>query len=63
MVLGGESIFLDGFCIAEEFREKFPNHFETLTRVPATFQKFHFERYVIKGISKYCIYTESSYLL
>eukprot|EP00057_Strongylocentrotus_purpuratus_P018327 XP_011672801.1 PREDICTED: gamma-butyrobetaine dioxygenase [Strongylocentrotus purpuratus] len=44
MVLGGESIFLDGFCIAEEFREKFPHHFETLTRVPATFQKFHFER-------------------
>ncbi|XP_054758399.2 2-(trimethylamino)ethylphosphonate dioxygenase-like [Lytechinus pictus] len=44
VVTGGESIFIDAFYIAEEFRRKFPHHFDSLTRIPATFQKFHFER-------------------
>ncbi|XP_013381995.1 uncharacterized protein LOC106152800 isoform X2 [Lingula anatina] len=43
-VTGGESIFLDCFVVAEEFREQYPEDFETLARVPATFQKIHFER-------------------
>jgi len=45
-VTGGESIFLDVFAIAEQFRETNPREFETLVRVPATFQKIHFERYL-----------------
>ena len=44
MVEGGDSIFLDVFPVAEEFRRRFPDDFETLVRVPATFQKIHFER-------------------
>jgi hypothetical protein len=41
---GGESIFLDSFQVAEEFRFKYPNLFDNLTRIPATFQKLHFKR-------------------
>ncbi|XP_031571476.1 uncharacterized protein LOC116305659, partial [Actinia tenebrosa] len=43
-VAGGESIFLDVFAVAESFRETHPEEFNTLVRVPATFQKIHFER-------------------
>ena len=44
VVKGGESMFLDVFHVAEDFRRKFPVEFETLSRVPATYQKIHFER-------------------
>ena len=44
-VEGGESIFLDIFPIAEQMRQEYPEDFYTLTRVPATFQKIHYERY------------------
>jgi gamma-butyrobetaine dioxygenase len=44
-VVGGDSIFLDVFAVAERLRETHPEEFETLARVPATFQKIHFERY------------------
>ncbi|XP_076441734.1 gamma-butyrobetaine dioxygenase-like [Babylonia areolata] len=43
-VTGGESRFLDVFQVAEEFRETHPDHFTTLTMVPATFQKVHYDR-------------------
>ena len=43
MVVGGESIFLDSFKVAQDFREKYPELFYNLTRLPATFQKIHFE--------------------
>ncbi|KXJ17460.1 Gamma-butyrobetaine dioxygenase [Exaiptasia diaphana] len=43
-VKGGESVFLDVFAIAEKFRKTNPKEFDTLVRVPATFQKIHFER-------------------
>ncbi|XP_048579291.1 gamma-butyrobetaine dioxygenase isoform X2 [Nematostella vectensis] len=43
-VVGGESIFLDLFAVAEEFRKTNPQEFNTFLRVPATFQKIHFER-------------------
>ncbi|CAH1791212.1 unnamed protein product [Owenia fusiformis] len=43
-VKGGESIFLDIFHIAEEMRQLYPEKFEVLCRVPATFQKIHYER-------------------
>lgn len=43
-VVGGDSTFLDVFYVAEEFRKKNPRQFETLTQVPATFQKIHYER-------------------
>lgn len=38
---GGESILLDAFDVAEEFRKEHPEYFKTLSSVPATFQKLH----------------------
>ena len=38
-VEGGESVLLDAFAVVEEMRVKHPQHFATLTRVPATFVK------------------------
>lgn len=43
-IVGGESIFADAFEIAELFRQKYPEMFLTLTKIPATFQKIHIER-------------------
>ena len=43
---GGESLFLDAFYVAEEFRKQFPKEFDDLVRIPGTFQKIHFERYI-----------------
>ncbi|CAG5131410.1 unnamed protein product, partial [Candidula unifasciata] len=43
-VEGGESIFLDAFTIADEFRILYPDLFHVLTTVPATFQKIHYDR-------------------
>lgn len=48
---GGESLFLDSFHVAEEFRKQFPEQFENLVRIPGTFQKIHFERYALVGVS------------
>ena len=41
---GGESILLDSYAVVKEMRKTHPQQFETLTRIPATFQKIHFER-------------------
>ena len=38
-VEGGESVLIDALAAAEEFRRIAPEHFETLTRCPATFVK------------------------
>ena len=43
-VEGGESFFVDSFHAAEEFRKAHPQDFATLTTIPATFQKVHYER-------------------
>ncbi|XP_035824799.1 gamma-butyrobetaine dioxygenase [Aplysia californica] len=43
-VEGGESVFLDVFSIVDEFRAEYPHLFDTLTKVPATFQKVHYDR-------------------
>jgi len=43
-VRGGESTFIDIHNIAEMLRERDPESFRTLCRVPATFQKEHMER-------------------
>ena len=45
-VEGGESIFVDGFEVAKDLRKQFPDDFNNLVRIPATFQKIHFERYL-----------------
>lgn len=45
-VKGGESVMLDAFFMAEQLRSEHPDHFKTLTRVPATFQKIHYDRLV-----------------
>ncbi|XP_064605966.1 LOW QUALITY PROTEIN: probable gamma-butyrobetaine dioxygenase [Liolophura sinensis] len=44
LVVGGESIFLDVFPLMEDFRSTYPQEFEDLARIPATFQKIHFNR-------------------
>ena len=41
---GGVSILLDSYPVLEQLRSDHPQHFATLTRVPATFQKCHFDR-------------------
>lgn len=43
-VEGGESIMLDTLPVVEQLKQEHPHHFHTLTRVPATFQKMHFDR-------------------
>ena len=43
-VTGGETMFVDVWHVAETLRATCPNYFDTLTRVPATFQKMHFDR-------------------
>ncbi|XP_038073545.1 probable gamma-butyrobetaine dioxygenase isoform X2 [Patiria miniata] len=43
-VTGGESLFLDVMHVAQEMQRLHSDMFATLTRVPATFQKIHFER-------------------
>ncbi|XP_071834435.1 gamma-butyrobetaine dioxygenase-like [Apostichopus japonicus] len=43
-VTGGESLFIDAFYAAENFRQEHPHHFQTLLKVPATFKKIHFDR-------------------
>ncbi|ETW07034.1 hypothetical protein, variant [Aphanomyces invadans] len=43
-VQGGHSTFRDTFDAAETFRQRHPDHFQVLARVPATFQKIHTDR-------------------
>jgi len=43
-VLGGESTFADAFAMAEAFRMDHSSSFETLSRIPTTFQKVHYAR-------------------
>ena len=43
-VEGGESVLLDILPVVEDMRRKFPQHFTTLTRVPATFERIHINR-------------------
>jgi len=45
-IIGGESLLLDSYPIVEELRKNYPEQFNTLTRIPATFQKIHYKRLV-----------------
>ncbi|KJE94377.1 gamma-butyrobetaine dioxygenase [Capsaspora owczarzaki ATCC 30864] len=38
---GGESLFVDGFRVAETLRRTHPHHFDTLVRVPVTYNYVH----------------------
>ena len=42
-VIGGESVFVDAWHVAETLKATYPDYFDTLTRVPATFQKIEFD--------------------
>lgn len=44
LVKGGESTIIDSHAVAEELRDRDPEAFEVLCRVPATFQKDHTAR-------------------
>ena len=46
-VIGGESLLLDSYPIVEELRNNYPEQFHSLTTIPATFQKIHYNRLVI----------------
>ena len=37
-------MLLDMFAIVEQLRVDHPHHFHTLTQVPATFHKVHYDR-------------------
>ena len=52
-VEGGESIFVDAFEVAKDLRKQFPDDFNNLVRIPATFQKIHFERYLFLLLNSY----------
>lgn len=41
---GGDSSFVDVFDVTDKFRIAYPDLFQTLTEVPATFQKIHYHR-------------------
>ena len=58
-VEGGESVLLDAFAVVEELREKQPHLFDTLARVPATFERIHYNRLVDPRTASY----SSSYVL
>ena len=45
-VEGGESIIVDALAVVEKFRVTHPHHFSTLVRVPATFHRIHYDRYI-----------------
>ena len=38
-IVGGESTFVDTFIIADVLRKRYPEAFEALCTIPATFQK------------------------
>ena len=52
-VEGGESVLLDAFAVVEELREKQPHLFDTLARVPATFERIHYNRLVDPHTASY----------
>jgi hypothetical protein len=39
------------FHVAELFRNQHPDEFRTLTKIPATFQKIHYNRYNSTGFT------------
>lgn len=43
-VIGGDSILLDVFHVAELFRIEHPEDFEILTKIPATYERIHYKR-------------------
>ncbi|KAL3872579.1 hypothetical protein ACJMK2_035794 [Sinanodonta woodiana] len=43
-VTGGDSTFVDLFCVAEDFRKQNPTEFEVLVRVPVIFARIHSAR-------------------
>jgi len=43
-VRGGDSTLIDGHAVAEEFQQRHPEAFRTLSQIPATFQKDHMDR-------------------
>lgn len=43
-VIGGESTFVDTMAVAHTLRQLYPEHFQVLCRVPATFKKHHLNR-------------------
>ena len=45
-VEGGESTIVDALAVVEKLRVTHPHHFATLVRVPTTFQRIHYERYI-----------------
>ena len=45
-VQGGESLIVDLWKVANDFRKSNPEDFEALCTIPATFQKIHYGRYV-----------------
>ena len=45
LVEGGETVILDGYPVVKEMREKYPIYFDTLTKVPVTFQRQYHGKY------------------
>ena len=43
-VEGGASVILDPLPVVEEIEAKYPEHFDSLVRIPATFHRVHYGR-------------------
>jgi len=56
-VVGGESLIVDVFKVANEFRLSHPAEFEALATIPATFQKIHYGRYITLANVSVSVYT------
>ena len=50
-VTGGESLIVDALAVVEKLRVTHPHHFDTLVRVPATFQRIYHSLCVARTIS------------
>lgn len=66
-VEGGESLIVDVFKVASEFRHSHPKEFEALATIPVTFQKIHYGRYKLTlhvyPFTFSCSFERTAYLL
>ena len=55
-VSGGESTLLDAFQVAQQFRVTHPVEFQSLVKIPASFQTMHYDRFVGFLLVCFCFY-------
>ena len=61
-ISGGESYFVDAWPVIERLRAEHPTDFATLVRIPATFQKIHYNRSVVRSWVTYIFWYAKYYV-